>query len=54
MLSPPGLAEHLELEKKRSRQNLEDLERLRAKEVLVSGPIRPPGVPEAHPWPCSP
>lgn len=70
LLSPPGLAERLELEKKRSRQGSEDLERLRAREVLVSDPIRPPavpavcpgpaeasgwhGVPEAHPWPCSP
>lgn len=60
---PAGLPERLELEKKRSRQSLEDLEQLRAKEVLVSYTIRPPvptvrpgwqAVPNAHPWLCSP
>lgn len=66
MLSPPapGLPERLELEKKRSRQSLEDVEQLRAKEVVVGYTVRPPavptvrpgwhGVPSAHPWLCSP
>lgn len=49
---PPGLAERLELEKKRSRQSLEDLERLRAKEVPVSEPLRPPAVPTVRPGPA--
>ncbi|XP_077611819.1 leucine-rich repeat-containing protein 45 isoform X1 [Crocuta crocuta] len=44
--------ERLELEKKRSRQSLEDLERLRATEVPVSEPLRPPAVPAVRPGPA--
>lgn len=54
MFFPTGLPERLDVEKRRAKQNMEDLEKLHSKEVLSyeypwlsclhSGPIDPPCV----------